>query len=285
MAMSNLAQRVASAAVLVPALVAALYWDPTRWSILAFATVAAAFAFDEYLRMALGVTPKEGEDEEAAREQHVGLRLVAGVGAGGVMISVGIWGAAVALPPALTAAALVCATAILFRKRHLNEAGHHLAHVFAGLLYVPALACVWAPLKGFGPSWLFIALATAFLSDTLAYFAGRAFGKHKLYPEVSPKKTKEGALGGLAGGALAMSGFGTMWLLPEIPLAHAIVLGLLGSALGQIGDLVESMGKRTHGVKDSGAILPGHGGLLDRTDALLFVAPLIYYYYTLTHLG
>ena len=102
--------------------------------------------------------------------------------------------------------------------------------------------------------------------------------------EVSPNKTKEGALGGLLGGALAMTGFGTLWLLPEIPVADAVALGLVGSALGQIGDLVESMLKRTFGVKDSGAVIPGHGGLLDRVDALLFVAPLLYYYYTLTHL-
>lgn len=284
--MSNLAQRLGSAAVLVPALVAALYWDPTHWSILVLATIAAGCAFDEYLRMALGASKPEGEEgqESGSEETHAGLRLVAGLGAAAIMVSVGIWGAARALPPALTASALMCAAAILLRKRHLSAAGRHLAAVLSGLLYVPALACVWAPLKGFGPSWLFIALATAFLSDTMAYFAGRAFGKHKLYPEVSPNKTKEGALGGLLGGALAMTGFGSLWLLPEIPIAHAVALGLVGSALGQIGDLVESMLKRTYGVKDSGAVIPGHGGLLDRTDALLFVAPLLYYYYTLTHL-
>ena len=284
MAMSNLGQRLATAAVLVPALVAALFWDPTRWSILAFATVAAAFALDEYLRMILGVTPRVDEQGEALPtdgDGHAALRLVAGLGGATIMVSVGIWGAALALPSALTATALACATTILFQKKYLAEAGKHLAGVFSGLLYVPALACVWAPLKGFGPAWLFITLACAFGSDTLAYFAGRAFGKHKLYPEVSPKKTVEGGIGGLLGGALAVAGFGSAWLLPEIPVAHALALGLLGSALGQIGDLVESMVKRTYGVKDSGAILPGHGGLLDRTDALLFVAPLIYYYYVL----
>lgn len=284
MAMSNLAQRIGTAAVLVPALVAALFWDSTPWSILAFATVAAAFALDEYLRMILGVTPpvdEAGNPLPTDGDAHAALRIVAGLGGAAIMVSVGIYGASVALPPALTATALACATTILFQKKYLAQAGEHLSGVFSGLLYVPALACVWAPLKGFGPQWLFIALATAFLSDTLAYFAGRAFGKHKLYPEVSPKKTVEGGIGGLLGGALAMSGFGSLWLLPEVPIAHAIVIGLIGSALGQIGDLVESMVKRTYGVKDSGNILPGHGGLLDRTDALLFVAPLIYYYYVL----
>ena len=191
----------------------------------------------------------------------------------------GIFGAAKALPPSLTAVALIYAAFVLFDKEGLPDAGRTMAVGFCGLLYVPALAAVWAPLKGdFGASWLLLALATAFGSDTMAYFAGRAFGKHKLYEAVSPKKTVQGAIGGLFGGMLATVGLGSMWLIPEIPVWHAVLLGLVGSALGQIGDLVESMIKRTFGVKDSGNVIPGHGGLLDRTDALLFVAPLLYYY-------
>lgn len=294
MAMSNLAQRLASAAVLVPALVAALYWDPTRWSILAFATLAAGFALDEYLRMGLGVARPKAADAEsndaaaadASPDPTLGnetLRIVGGLGGAGIMASVGIFGAAKALPPALTAAALLFATAVLFQKQRLADAGRRMAIGFTGLIYVPAFACVWAPLKGdFSAGWLFVSLSTAFLSDTTAYFAGRAFGKHKLYPEVSPGKTVEGSIGGLLGGVASVVGFGSLWLVPEIPIAHAVVLGLLGSALGQIGDLVESMAKRTFGVKDSGNVLPGHGGLLDRVDALLFVAPLFYYYATLS---
>ena len=85
----------------------------------------------------------------------------------------------------------------------------------------------------------------------------------------------------MLGSCLATAGVGSMWLLPDLPLAHAIPLGIFGSVAGQTGDLVESMLKRTFGVKDSGTILPGHGGLLDRVDALLFVAPVTYYYVTL----
>ncbi len=270
--MSNLTQRVLSAAVLVPALVASLFWDPTRWSILAFATVAAAFALDEYLRM--GLAQVEGRPKR--------VRLVGGLAGAGIMVSVGIFGAAKALPPALTASALLLAAAVLFDKKGLPEAGRTMAIALCGLLYVPALACVWAPLKGdFGAAWLFVTLTTAFGSDTLAYFAGRAFGKHKLYEAVSPKKTVQGSIGGLVGGIAAVVGFGSLWLIPEIPVWHGVILGLVGSALGQIGDLVESMVKRTFGVKDSGNVIPGHGGLLDRVDALLFVAPLLYYYATL----
>ena len=121
----------------------------------------------------------------------------------------------------------------------------------------------------------------AFFSDTVAYFCGRAFGKHKLYPAVSPAKSWEGAAGGVLGSCIATVGVGSLWLLPDLPIAHAIPLGIVGSVAGQTGDLVESMLKRTFGVKDSSKILPGHGGLLDRIDALLFVAPVVYYYVAL----
>ena len=103
MAMSNLGQRLATAAVLVPALVASLFWDPTRWSILAFATVAAAFALDEYLRMVLGVTPpvdEEGNELPGGDDPHTAIRLVAGLGGAGIMVSAGVWGASAALAPA-----------------------------------------------------------------------------------------------------------------------------------------------------------------------------------------
>ena len=268
---SNLVQRLLTALVLVPVLVASMFVEPTAWSILGFSTLAVIFAADEYLRMGIGV--REGGD------RAIGLRATFGVAGATIVIANTVFGTQAAMAPTLAAAAIAVATAVLVRKQHLPEAGRHLAFGLAGLVYVPMLGCVWPLLKHeFGPQWLFLALALAFLSDTMAYFAGRAFGKHKLYEAVSPKKTVEGGIGGLLGGVIAMVGMGSYWLAPQIPVSHAIVLGLVGSALGQIGDLVESMIKRTFGVKDSGAILPGHGGMLDRVDGLLFVAPLVYYY-------
>ena len=154
-----------------------------------------------------------------------------------------------------------------------------MAACVASLLYVPLLASVWPLIKlEFGPSWLFITLALAFLSDTVAYIFGRLWGRHKLYPAVSPGKTVEGAVGGLVGGVLATVVGGSLLLLPDLPLKHALVLGVVGSLVGQVGDLFESMLKRGYGVKDSSALLGAHGGMLDRVDALLFVAPVVYYY-------
>ncbi len=128
-----------------------------------------------------------------------------------------------------------------------------------------------------GAWWIFILLGIVMMSDTAAYFAGRAFGKHKLAPLVSPKKTVEGALGGLGGSALfawiAVSALG--W--QGIGWKQAMVLGLVTGAVSQIGDLAESALKRGADVKDSGTIFPGHGGLLDRLDSILPGGVVLYY--------
>jgi phosphatidate cytidylyltransferase len=128
-----------------------------------------------------------------------------------------------------------------------------------------------------GPGFVLLALMLSWLSDTGAYFAGRFLGKHKLYEAVSPKKTVEGALGGI-GGAVAGALLAHFFYLKTLPLAHALGLALVAGAIGQAGDLGESLLKRSFGVKDSGGIVPGHGGMLDRVDALLFTAAITYGY-------
>lgn len=121
-------------------------------------------------------------------------------------------------------------------------------------------------------------IGLAWLADTTAYFAGRAFGRHKLYEAVSPKKTVEGAIGGLVG-SVAWAVLASLWFARgALPLVHAIPLALVGGALGQAGDLAESLLKRSTGVKDSGAIVPGHGGILDRVDALIVTTTVVYLY-------
>lgn len=123
--------------------------------------------------------------------------------------------------------------------------------------------------------WLFYVLACTVAGDTGAYLAGRAFGKHKLAPSISPGKTIEGVVGGLALAGLA--GYVVSWyFLNQFNPLLVIGLGMGLSAVGVIGDLSESLLKRGFGVKDSGSIIPGHGGILDRLDALLFTAPVVY---------
>lgn len=131
-----------------------------------------------------------------------------------------------------------------------------------------------------GPRLLLFALVITWAADTTAYFVGRAFGKHPLAPHISPKKTWEGSLGSLIGSLLVAYAF-RFWI--PIPLIHLLIMAVLGNVAGQMGDLLESAYKRSAGVKDSGGLLPGHGGVLDRIDALILCIPVIWYYLVLVN--
>jgi phosphatidate cytidylyltransferase len=126
-----------------------------------------------------------------------------------------------------------------------------------------------------GPEAVFLLMLTVMISDTAQYYAGRALGRNRLAPRISPKKTIEGAVGGFVAGTLAFVAIGAWWA-PQLPVAVRLGLGLAIVALGIAGDLFESFLKRRAGVKDSSALIPGHGGVLDRIDALLFAAPVYY---------
>jgi phosphatidate cytidylyltransferase len=129
-----------------------------------------------------------------------------------------------------------------------------------------------------GPGSVVLALGLAWMGDSVAYFAGRFLGSHKLYEAVSPKKTVEGAIGGLVG-SVAWAAIGSAWFLRGVlPLSHAVLLALPAGVLGQTGDLAESLLKRSTGVKDSGAIVPGHGGVLDRVDAVIMTTAVVFLY-------
>jgi phosphatidate cytidylyltransferase len=129
-----------------------------------------------------------------------------------------------------------------------------------------------------GSGLALLSLGLAWFADTGAYFAGRMFGRHKLYEAVSPKKTLEGAIGGLVS-SLVWALLGSfVFLRGHLPVTHAIPLAIVGGALGQAGDLGESLLKRSMGVKDSGAIVPGHGGVLDRVDAVIATTVVVFLY-------
>ena len=129
-----------------------------------------------------------------------------------------------------------------------------------------------------GPRLLLFALVITWVGDSAAYFVGRAIGRHPFAPILSPKKTWEGAVGSFAGSLLVAVVF-TRWL--KAPLPQLLAMGAVGNVAGQVGDLLESAYKRSAGIKDSGSILPGHGGVLDRIDALILAIPVVWYYYIL----
>lgn len=170
--------------------------------------------------------------------------------------------------------------ATLARPDPLREAGAKMAWLIAGPVYIGGAIAAIAKLHHLssGGTWVVLSMALAWGSDTGGYFAGKAFGKHKLYEKVSPKKTIEGSIGGLVAIVLMALVAKVVWLDDELSILHAVVLALVAGAAGQAGDLCVSVIKRSTAVKDTGFIIPGHGGLLDRIDALMFTASITLLY-------
>ena len=181
---------------------------------------------------------------------------------------------------------VVCVPTIslLFTLWRLGDMGTAAIRAF-GLAFAPLfvaapltlLAVTQRDFGAAGPGLTLMSFMFAWFADTGGYFGGRFFGKHKLYEAVSPKKTVEGAIGGL-GGAVIGALMASLGYLRVLPLSHTIPLAIFAGALGEAGDLGESLIKRSMGVKDSGAIVPGHGGILDRSDALIFTSVAVYAY-------
>jgi phosphatidate cytidylyltransferase len=135
-------------------------------------------------------------------------------------------------------------------------------------------------LQNNGPRLLLFALVITWAADSTAYFVGRAMGRHPLAPHISPKKTWEGSVGSMVGSLIVAWAF-SYWI--RIPIGHLVAMAVIGNVAGQMGDLLESAYKRSAGVKDSGGLLPGHGGVLDRIDALILCIPVIWYYVVLVN--
>jgi phosphatidate cytidylyltransferase len=280
-ALGNLAQRFLVAVVAVPILLAILYYhrpEPT-W-LLIFG--ASLIAMHELFAMLL-----PAEDRRAALVlggvataafYWLDPRTLAGYGAAPGVV-VGAAGAGATVPLVLTV--LAPGLYFLFRFRNITTVAARYAATVTGIVYAGYLTTYLAKLKLIDPrhggDTVLIVLIIAWVADTGGYFAGRFLGKARLYEAVSPKKTWAGAWGGLAGslvGVAALRLVSAHWLT----WLDVALLAIPGGVLGQLGDLTESLLKRSVGVKDSGALLPGHGGLLDRIDAVLFIAPYVYAY-------
>lgn len=174
---------------------------------------------------------------------------------------------------------LVTVVACLFGYNKLKDPYRFLLQMVLGLVYIGFLSAHLVLLHRLenGNLWLIILSAITAGSDTGAYYCGRFFGKHKLCPGISPKKTVEGAVGGLLGGVIFALFFS--WLfLPATNYFSLVIVALLLVIIGISGDLTESVLKRANGVKDSGTLLAGHGGVLDRADSILFAGPALYYF-------
>jgi phosphatidate cytidylyltransferase len=256
-------QRVLTAAVGTPIMLAGVFLLSGAWFFLfaAFFFTWAAFEYVGMMRSRAAHAPLVALPVlvpvtalamtlslTAVSEQRllIGLGAVVGVGLGGL---------------------------VLLSRTPLDETLESLGVLAFGLPYfaVP-LACIYR-LHQNDPWLVLLLLAVVWLGDTAAYYVGRRFGHHKLAPTISPQKSWEGAVAGFVAGLLGAALWG-IWRLGRLDPALLLVAGATAAA-AQIGDLVESMLKRGSGVKDSGHVLPGHGGLLDRCDALLFAAPVL----------
>ncbi len=265
--MSNLAARLATAAVAVPVVLAGLYYLPPVATFVTASLLTACGAYE-----VLGL---HGHGRWSL-SRVVGSLLGAGIVVAGYLTS----STPESLLIILACLIMMTLTLGLLGEDEPSLAGRKMTGLLVAVLY-PGLFFLLISLMRRdvpdGPGWIVLSLKTAFFSDTGAYFAGRFLGKHKLAPRLSPSKTVEGAMGGLAAGLLSglMAHF---WYLPGLPLLDAMALGVAGSAVGQVGDLVESLMKRASGTKDAGAFFPGHGGVMDRMDAAVFVVGLVWLY-------
>lgn len=249
--------RILSALVLIPLVVSAVWFLPSL-GLLAVAEVVLWLAFFEYLRL----TEALGVPVQAA---------VAGCATAVMCVVVALPGASV--EPVIVASLLVMASLAVATARVGPDA---FAQVAAGLF---ALFWLGLPLGALvairtiaGREALLLLLLTVVVSDTAQFYTGSLLGRHRLAPAISPKKTVEGAVGGFAGGLIALGAVGHYWL-PGVRPSWRLALALIVVSMGILGDLFESLLKRSAGVKDSSALIPGHGGVLDRIDALLFAAP------------
>ena len=164
----------------------------------------------------------------------------------------------------------------------LEDSLNQVAYSFLGVVYVSGLMSYFILLRGMehGNHILFYLFMVIWSGDIAAYYVGKTIGKTRLAPKISPGKTREGAgaglVGSVLGGAVAHALF-----FESLPLNHCLIMAFLCGTMGQIGDLAESLFKRRAGVKDSGSLIPGHGGVLDRLDSLMFAGPAFYVYHTL----
>jgi phosphatidate cytidylyltransferase len=277
--------RILTAAVLIPAVVLVVWWGPSS-VVTVLATAVVLLALLEFFSLG----------------EHVGLhgyRIWTGLCA--VAIYFTLWFASAQESHNLSGGLRIIrnssfalfftteiilvtfvlgATAIiLFGRKPVVDSFASIAVSAAAMLFLvlPFSAVIRIHSAPDGRKFLLFTLVLVWVGDTLAYFVGRSVGRLRMAPYLSPKKTWEGAVANLLGSVM-VAVIAQRWM--EMPLRHLILMAVLANIAGQMGDLLESAYKRSAGVKDSGTLLPGHGGMLDRIDALIFAAPVVWYYLT-----
>lgn len=271
----DLALRLATAAVALAVIIPVLLWGGVIGAQVVVA-IAAGLGLWEYAGM---------EDPPGTPSQRI-FAIVLGV----LPIAASPWGDQWWVASITCAALAVPVSAVITPTQDLRNAGMRLtatlfAVIYVGLLmsFIPALRALNPERAYVGLHWLTMVLAAVWMGDTGAYLIGSWIGKHKLAPNISPNKSWEGAVGGLVFSAIfgPLLSTGVLHLIfhtSPVPVVHLVIASAIAGVFGQLGDLAESLLKRGAGVKDSGGLFPGHGGMLDRLDSLLFAFPAVYFY-------
>jgi phosphatidate cytidylyltransferase len=255
--------RLATAAVAIPLLLGLIFWAPP-WGMTVVVTVLAILAVAEYAGLAFSAQPRE-----RALTLGLGMAVVLAAAYGP-----GLW-----LTATLAAFVFVGMTWIVLARPDLERGLGDFGLTAVGVLYAGLLLphFIWLHRLEGGPGWVAFVIAVGMAGDTAGYFIGHAFGRHRLIPRVSPGKTVEGAVGVLLGSVLGGMVANLLFLRTR-PWSEIVLLAIVMGVIGQLGDLSESVMKRSFGAKESGWIFPGHGGVLDRIDSLLFPVSFVYYY-------
>ncbi len=256
-------KRIASGFFLIPVVVLIVLYSSIFWLSL-IVSLVILLSLWEYIDITLKDIPK-------------GLYFLGMVGGGSVPFFLYLYGIPL-LPLLLFATVGVLFIYSILFPGDIKRAVVSTGMMVAGVVYVAYPLSYFIPLREMedGRLWILFVLFVLWAGDMSAYYVGRRFGRHRLAPLVSPGKTVEGAVGGICGGVGCAVVFDT--LFTGMGLGGVFILGLGLSVLGMVGDLSESLIKRGGGVKDSGTIIPGHGGMLDRIDSMVFAVPFTYYY-------
>lgn len=253
-------KRIATAGVLLPLLVGTILYG-RGWPFTLFVGAAALLCAGEYFNMFL----------RAARDRWSGIAVTGLVYASGALLPY----------PAAAAAVLLCVAAGIFHflsgQGEPEDRVRGAALTALGAIYIGGFFSTYprTMLLPRGEHWVLLGVVAVSAGDTFAYFIGRAFGRRPLSPRISPNKTVEGAAGGLAASVLFAAAYAVAFL-PAVPAWFAFGSAAIVGAVGQAGDLFESLLKRAAEVKDSGGLLPGHGGLFDRSDSIVAVGPVLH---------
>jgi phosphatidate cytidylyltransferase len=248
-------KRVVTALLLIPFFLYMVLWAP-QWAFLVTVAAVAVLCFREYAELAaLHGVRKPGPFGYVA-----GLLLLVLPGK----------------DSAFFVLIAILAMSLALRSREMAQALPEAAALLLGVAYIFGSLRCGIELRAISPYWLFFGLSLNWAGDIAALYVGKSFGRHKLAPNVSPAKSWEGSIGSTVASVI-YGAFYFRWLLPKAPLAQALGLTVVANIAGQLGDLCESAIKRGAGVKDSGNLLPGHGGWLDRLDSSLFALPVVYF--------